>query len=177
MAEAQVTCKMLADALKTLMVDVPLQRITVGDICGKCGMNRKSFYYHFRDKFDLVGWIFRSEFYEGYLFAHGAESEDTLLQLCRFLAQEKQFYRAALKVDGQNSFREELGEALRPIVQERMASPGMNGEEMSFYLRMVVGLYQEEIARWVLGGCAISADHFVQLMYQAYIHLKAVAMS
>lgn len=30
----------------------------------KCGMNRKSFYYHFCDKYDLVNWIFDTEFSE-----------------------------------------------------------------------------------------------------------------
>ena len=57
MAEAGVTKKVLAYALKSLMASRPLSKITVGDICEACDMNRKSFYYHFRDKYDLVNWI------------------------------------------------------------------------------------------------------------------------
>ena len=49
MAEAGVTKKVLAYALKSLMASRPLSKITVGDICEACDMNRKSFYYHFRD--------------------------------------------------------------------------------------------------------------------------------
>ena len=40
----------------------PFSQISVSDICGKCEMNRKSFYYHFKDKYDLVNWIYRTEF-------------------------------------------------------------------------------------------------------------------
>lgn len=44
--------------MKKLMEKKPFSKISVGDICEDCGMNRKSFYYHFRDKYDLVNWIF-----------------------------------------------------------------------------------------------------------------------
>ena len=32
-------------------------------------MNRKSFYYHFKDKFDLVNWIFDVEYLSTYSLA------------------------------------------------------------------------------------------------------------
>lgn len=52
----------LATAMKQLMAKEPFSKISVGDICQVCQMNRKSFYYHFRDKYDLVNWIFQTEF-------------------------------------------------------------------------------------------------------------------
>ncbi|MGM9640637.1 MAG: TetR/AcrR family transcriptional regulator, partial [Faecousia sp.] len=35
--------------MKDLMNREPFAKISVGDICQACQMNRKSFYYHFRD--------------------------------------------------------------------------------------------------------------------------------
>ena len=58
MADSNITKRALASALKELMESTPFSKITVSDICAKCNMNRKSFYYHFKDKFDLVNWIF-----------------------------------------------------------------------------------------------------------------------
>ena len=46
------------EALKGLMAEMPFEKINVSQICERCGMNRKSFYYHFKDKYDLVNWIF-----------------------------------------------------------------------------------------------------------------------
>ena len=58
MADSNITKNALASSLKSLMEQKPFQKINVNDICEGCGMNRKSFYYHFKDKYDLVNWIF-----------------------------------------------------------------------------------------------------------------------
>lgn len=63
MPDSNITKKALAMAMKELMEQIPFSKISVSDICEKCGMNRKSFYYHFKDKYDLVNWIFDVEFF------------------------------------------------------------------------------------------------------------------
>lgn len=64
MADSNITKNALAVSMKKLMEKKPFSKISVGDICEDCGMNRKSFYYHFRDKYDLVNWIFYVDFIE-----------------------------------------------------------------------------------------------------------------
>lgn len=44
-------------AFKELLLEKPYNKITVGDIASKCGINRQTFYYHFLDIPDMVGWI------------------------------------------------------------------------------------------------------------------------
>ena len=61
MADSNITKNALAAAMKKLMREKKLSKISIADICGECGMNRNSFYYHFRDKYDLVNWIFYTE--------------------------------------------------------------------------------------------------------------------
>lgn len=46
------------------MAEQPFDKINVAQICQRCNMSRKSFYYHFKDKYDLVNWIFDTEFME-----------------------------------------------------------------------------------------------------------------
>lgn len=62
---AQDTKKQLAKALKELMAQKPLAQVTVKDVTERCGIKRQTFYYHFQDIYDLVGWIYRTEAYEG----------------------------------------------------------------------------------------------------------------
>ena len=64
MADSNITKQALAAALKELIAERPFEKISVSDICDRCRMNRKSFYYHFRDKYDLANWIFDTEFIE-----------------------------------------------------------------------------------------------------------------
>lgn len=58
---SDVTKKALAHTLKELASRMPLDRITVSELCLRCGVNRQTFYYHFRDINDLVEYIFDSE--------------------------------------------------------------------------------------------------------------------
>ena len=58
---SQITKRALAAALKRMMEKKPLSKITVTDLARECGINRHTFYYHFRDMYDLVQWIFLSE--------------------------------------------------------------------------------------------------------------------
>ena len=62
MPDANITKNALASSMKKLMKEKLFEKISVIDICEGCGMNRKSFYYHFKDKYDLVNWIFDNEF-------------------------------------------------------------------------------------------------------------------
>lgn len=53
---SQTTKKALAASLKNLLTKKPLDKITVIDIVEDCEVNRQTFYYHFKDIYDLVEW-------------------------------------------------------------------------------------------------------------------------
>ena len=54
---SQITKRALEASLKHLLLSKPLDKITVTDICEDCGISRMTFYYHFRDIYDLVEWV------------------------------------------------------------------------------------------------------------------------
>ena len=54
---SQVTKRALENSLKHLLLKKPLNKITIGDITEDCGINRMTFYYHFKDIYDLVEWV------------------------------------------------------------------------------------------------------------------------
>ncbi len=47
----------LESSLKKLLLRKPLDKITINDLTADCGISRMSFYYHFRDIYDLVEWV------------------------------------------------------------------------------------------------------------------------
>lgn len=53
---SQITKRALEDSLKHLLLQKPLPRITIQDITDDCGISRMTFYYHFKDIYDLVEW-------------------------------------------------------------------------------------------------------------------------
>lgn len=55
------TKKALSESLKRFMQTKPFSKITVSEIIEDCGLNRKTFYYHFSDTRDLLKWTFEQE--------------------------------------------------------------------------------------------------------------------
>lgn len=55
------TKKAFAESLKREMNVKPFSKITVTDIIKDCGVNRKTFYYHFEDIYALLKWMLEQE--------------------------------------------------------------------------------------------------------------------
>ena len=58
MSNSLITKKALAEALKLLMRKTPFSKLSIADICSTAGLSRRSFYRHFRDKYELLNWIY-----------------------------------------------------------------------------------------------------------------------
>lgn len=61
MTSSIISKKIIANSLKYLMETESFHKISVSDIMLHCQMRRQTFYYHFKDKFELLSWIYREE--------------------------------------------------------------------------------------------------------------------
>ena len=164
MADSNITKKALAVALKELTEEMPFEKITVGHICGKCDMNRKSFYYHFRDKYDLVNWIYNTEFIA---MAREKSYEGTFIlfyDICKYFENNRQFYRKILKYEGQNSFLEYFQELMSLIIGKRVSKIFENDENNKFYTDFFTSAFVNAIKKWILEPEGLSAEKFVELV-------------
>lgn len=53
---SNTTKRAIEASLKKLLLVKPLDKITISDIAEDCGINRMTFYYHFKDIYDLIEW-------------------------------------------------------------------------------------------------------------------------
>ncbi len=98
----------------------------MGDICAASGRNRKSFYYHFEDKYDLVCWIFDTELVAGLrdsLLREDMDFREVSLCVLNYFYENRTVYRKILPIRGQNSFREHFGQMLEGFLRERLGFP------------------------------------------------------
>ena len=171
MADSNITKLALSNALKELLEEQSFEKISVSDICDRCHMNRKSFYYHFKDKYDLVNWIFDTEFIElnqantldirelSYSFDDRWYNVETI---CHYFYENRTFYRRVLKVDGQNCFSAHFREFIRPLFQLRVEDLlGRDDVPQMVYDFVVDGVICA-IERWLLDKDCISAGAFIQ---------------
>ena len=55
---ANFTYKAILQEFQTMLIEMPFDRITVSALAGRCGISTNTFYYHFRDIYDLLGaWL------------------------------------------------------------------------------------------------------------------------
>lgn len=164
MADANITKQALAASLRELMEEVPFDKINVAHICERCGMNRKSFYYHFRDKYDLVNWIFDTEFIS--LVSAGLASDSSQVQwdfiekTCRYFYENRAFYRKALLIKGQNSFSDHFTEYLDPILRNRL-SHLLGAEQVDeFSVTFFADALLCAMKRWLLAKNCMPPEQF-----------------
>ena len=64
MSNNSITKEALATALKKLLEQQPLSKISVKHITDYCNISRNTFYYHFKDKYELINWMFYTDMLE-----------------------------------------------------------------------------------------------------------------
>lgn len=171
MADSNITKNALAVSMKKLMEKKPFSKISVGDICEDCGMNRKSFYYHFRDKYDLVNWIFYVDFIERMDWSSCRNEWDMLKALCSHFYRERLFYQNALQVEGQNSFREYFCGMLRPVLMLLTQNLVEEGRKKEFYIAFLCEGVLGELVYWLREGSKITPEEFVEDLHEISLGL------
>ena len=94
----------LAETLKSLMSEVPLDSISVTMLSERCHINRQTFYYHFHDIYDLLTLVFLDE------SIPKAEEATNIKKLVKIIysyyTANKNFIDATLSSAGKELFQE-----------------------------------------------------------------------
>lgn len=102
------TKKALCDSFLKLCADIPLSKITVNKIVEECGVSKPTFYKYFKDKYELMNYIYQKE--ANYVFTEFSLKEcdikKAMIVLSKHCMANKNYYTSITKYDGQNSFRD-----------------------------------------------------------------------
>ena len=103
MALRNYTKRLFAEALTDMMRTIPLEKIRVKDLCDRCGAQRQSFYYHFRDKYDLVAYIYSADYTAALESTGGTYDIEHAIGILRSLKEKQSFYKKAFSDKSQNA--------------------------------------------------------------------------
>lgn len=146
---SQVTKRALEQSLKNLLLKKPLTKITVGDITDDCGINRMTFYYHFKDIYDLVEW---SCLEDAKRALGEKKTYDTwqqgLLQIFKAVQENKPFilnvYRCVHREQVEKYLQPLVDQLLLNVINEEAAGITVRDEDKQFiaqvYSYMFIGL-------------------------------------
>ena len=160
---AQITKLWIADKMHELMKHKPIDKIRVTEICKAAGIERPTFYYHFRDKYELVAWMFCTD-------AYGTDltSVSSAAAGMNKMKQEILFYKRAYEDSSQNAlwhymleyFVRRYTELAKEKLQAEVLDPQL-AYSIRFYCMGAVGMTQE----WVLYDNITSAETVVEMMF------------
>ena len=174
----------ICSALKHLMTQKSLNKITVAEIMQSCGMARQHFYYHFEDIYDAVHWMFDQEAvallreHEGVMLW-----QDGLLQLFQYLQENRAVCLCALRSLGREHliqfFRDDLYAIIHRTVSDLARQTGISKTEdetdllVKFYISALSGMAEN----WLLGELDSTPEQLIRLVDEILQdHLRGAAM-
>lgn len=150
----------LCTALKEQLKSKSLEEVTVCSICKQSGVNRKTFYNNFEDKYDLACFNFLNE-----LSQMLSQKEKTFFEFFRvnllYFEQNKNVYRRLFTVQGQNSFYEFYNQYIKDNII--LYSP-FDLKEKNFELNFYTDAILIALLRWIKNDCIPTANEFCTLL-------------
>ena len=152
----------LESSLKKLLLHKPLDKITINDLTADCGISRMSFYYHFRDIYDLVEWVCVED---GRRALQGKKTYETwqegLEQIFEAVLENKPFilnvYRAVSR-DKIESYLYKLTYSLiADVVEEKSAGTVLAEEDRAFIAEFYKYGFVGVMLDWIAEG--MKADY------------------
>ena len=183
---SETTCQAISGALKQLMTQKPLERITVAEIMDTCGMRRQHFYYYFTDIYDLLRWTFEKEALELLQQQQGVSPwQNGFLHLFQYINQNRAVCLCALDSLGKESLKQLLEADVCSIVDRAVRQTAVeNGlpahsPEVEVVICLVTIMMAGAVESWLRGELTQTPEELtrrIDMMFQDYIRGVALRL-
>lgn len=147
------TKKMFANVLKGLLKKKKLSQISVKELVEICGVNRKTFYYHFRDIYDLMYWMLERE--AEVMAAQldpTTDYEATARAILRYIRENSYLLNCLYGSIGKQQFRtvisRDFSAPIRDLIRSGIAERHKNADDA--YVRFLSDFFTKAISEILL---------------------------
>ena len=151
---SQITKRALEQSLKNLLLKKPHTKITVGDIADDCGINRMTFYYHFKDIYDLVEWSCLED------AKHALDEKKTyetwqqgLLQIFEAVKENKPFilnvYRCVHREQVEKYLQPLVDQLILGVINEETGNMTIRDEDKQFIAQIYSYIFIGLMLDWI----------------------------
>ena len=151
---SQITKRALEQSLKNLLLKKPLTKITVSDIADDCGINRMTFYYHFKDIYDLVEWSCLEDAKRALDEKKTYETwQQGLLQIFEAVEENKPFilnvYRCVHREQVENYLQPLVDQLLLGVINEETGNMTIRDEDKQFIAQIYSYIFIGLMLDWI----------------------------
>ena len=162
------TKKVLAEALKQLLTRKPINKITINDITEQCGISRMTFYYHFKDIYDLAEWTLEEATQQIIGENRYADNwQQGFLDLLKEVKENQKLYMNVYRSMDREAIEryllKKVEPLLMPVVEKEAAGMGISPEGKRvvaiFYTYAFIGV----VLDWISKGMPLTPQQVVTL--------------
>ncbi len=145
-------------ALKKLITTKSINKITIKDITDTCGLNRQTFYYHFKDIYDLLEWSFQEEFrfIDSYLQKPEYTWEEIFAGSVKYISQNKYICQCIVCGLARDqlilSLHNSIYEIVRKIILRSLPQNQIPEKYLDFTARFYTYALSNYLFDWVKNG-------------------------
>lgn len=150
-----ITKKALMMAFIRLANTMPIEKISVTQITEECGVNRNTFYYHYRDVYDLVENIVHTKSEKLFDPKRHDTMDKALLFAAEYAKKNHRFIKNVYNAVGADTFEEYLSSITHDLMQRFVCAEAKALSEKNGTVPSEAALrYAEEIC--ALSFCAVA---------------------
>ncbi len=148
------TKHMLSLALKELLSQNTIDKITISEITDLAQVSRKTFYYHFRDVYDLIEWTLTDD--ASRIFLDLKDWQQDLVKVAQYFYENRSLVLNAYHSISRDALEEYVRKILSPLValyyQENYGNYAISEQDQQFIIDLytfgIVGYF----LRWINSG-------------------------
>lgn len=161
---SNLTKQAFANTLKEKMKEKSLSKITVTELIETCGLNRKTFYYHFKDMNSLIKWTVRNDF-TIFLEKYDCETElkDMLFSILEYIQQNHYLWECISNSSNYYDFKKliltQLMELMNTIINKLKEN-----DIPKQYQKFLVIFYSEALAGILITYISNSTNYSLEVV-------------
>lgn len=148
MANTTIMKEAIGAKTKDLLRSQTIEKITVNQICEELGITRKTFYRYFKDKYEVVEWIYLHDYFEKTKATEDWNMWDYFTEVARQVYAEKEWFLNAFRTQGQNSFRDAFVSLFMPIAMEEYRGCFTSEDMEQFFIRNTLYMAFDAYEKW-----------------------------
>lgn len=162
--------KILANALLNLCQKQSLQSITVSQLLKETGVSRQTFYNHFKDKNDLICYIYDTYIVPDFDEHHmDIDFYESLLQTFQNIKKYHKFMKQACQIEGQNCLKDYIVEHCQQFDlkwHQNLYGSDPMPDDLKFATIYHANASSSMTLSWILSNMPVPCEEIVDMIVQ-----------
>lgn len=162
--------KILANALLNLCQKQSLQPITVSQLLKETGVSRQTFYNHFKDKNDLICYIYDTYIVPDFDEHHmDIDFYESLLQTFQNIKKYHKFMKQACQIEGQNCLKDYIVEHCQQFDlkwHQNLYGSDPMPDDLKFATIYHANASSSMTLSWILSNMPVPCEEIVDMIVQ-----------